>query len=91
MEENEKMTEGEARLIREIKKNCTYRRLAEIYFPKDNPTHGMQFAGEDLCREALVILYPTEEIWGMMAPEEKFGESFKSENQSYIGDFYWWE
>ena len=78
------MSLNEACLIREIKRSCTFRRLAEIYYPKENELHGMQFAGEDLCKEALKVLYPE-------FTEEYFGEDFDKENKSYIGDFYWWE
>jgi len=85
------MTINEARLIREIKKGCTYRRLAEIYYPKDDIGHGHQICGQDLCREALRALYPNDDVWMMDYPEQKFGKSFELENLSRVCPGYWWE
>jgi len=78
-------------LVREIKKGCTYRRLAEIYYPKDHPGYGNQGWGEELCREALKVIYPNDDVWMMDYPEQKFGVKWEKENKSYIGNFYWWE
>lgn len=87
------MTINEARLIREIKKRCTYRRLAEIYYPEDDPGHSNQGYGEDLCKEALETLYPDKNYW---CSPPKFTEPyeclyFNEENFSKINDHYWWE
>lgn len=78
----------EARLIREIKKRCTYRRLAEIYYTPTEDLSGLQFAGEDLCEEAFSVLYPNRN-----RHEVEYGKDpeFDEENKSYLGDFYWWE
>lgn len=85
------MNINEARLIREIKKGCTYRRLAEIYYLEHDVLHGKQFSGEDLCKQALNTLYPNVDLWGMEYPEKRFGKNFKEDNLSYFGNFYWWE
>lgn len=52
------MTIHEARLIKQIKSTgwCTYRALAEMYYPPGDPLKGNQLAGQDLCREAAEIL-----------------------------------
>jgi len=82
------MTIHEARLIREIKKGCTYRRLAEIYYPEDHVRHGNQGYGKDLCKSALDVLYPGEHLWVDCSDKNsKFG----IDNKSKIGDFFWWE
>ena len=88
------MTLNEARLIREIKKRCTYRYLASIYYSKDEIGHGNQGWGEELCRKALKVLYPDDNIWMMDKPEEKFGKEWREENLSKFSknaDYYWWE
>lgn len=82
------MTLREARLIREIKKRCTYRRLAEIYFEPTHAHSGMQFAGEELCEDAFSVLYPDLDLSKIEFGKDK---EFDSENKSYIGDFFWWE
>jgi hypothetical protein len=82
----EVMTINEARLIRELKKRCTYRALAEIYYSKDDLEYGNQLYGEDLCKEALEILYPMT-----LTIKYKKTKKFQRDNKSYIGDFYWWE
>lgn len=82
------MTINEARLIREIKKGCTYRRLAEIYYSPSQDGHGIQGYGEDLCKTALKILYPKYDVWKKGPPKSA---RFGLENKSDIGDFYWWE
>lgn len=83
---NVKMSVHEARLIRELKKNCSYRRLAEIYYSPRDHLYGIQMAGEDLCVMACAALgidrnisYPS----GMQV--------FDEDNRSYIGSFWWWE
>lgn len=85
------MTIHEARLIREFKKRCTYRRLAEIYYPEDENGHGNQGFGEDLCKEALEVLYPNKEWISLMVDSSDKGYKFGQENKSYLGDFMWWE
>lgn len=84
------MTINEARLIREIKKSCTYRYLAEVYYPKDVRGHGNQLFGQDLCREALEILYPNQNKTSSVMGES---EEFDKDNlvDSFSRDFYWWE
>jgi hypothetical protein len=80
----------EARLIREIKKRCTYRRLAEIFYPEKDPGHGNQGYGEDLCRYAVLTLYPDRKIWSgksRLLQNKRFIEM----NKSYVGEFFWWE
>lgn len=91
------MTINEARLIREVKRRCTYRRLAEIYYPEtETGFHGMQMEGQDLCKEALKVLYPSHDIWQKGVPQE-LNEHYKfdAENRSWFGgriaDYYWWE
>ena len=81
---------NEARLIRELKRGCTYRRLAEIYYPEDADGHGSQGWGEELCFEAFAVLYPDLGHPFKIEPE-KMSEEFNSDNKSYVGDFYWWE
>jgi hypothetical protein len=85
------MTAHEARLIRELKKRCTYRRLAEIFYAEGELGYGVQGYGEDLCKEALEVLYPRkgEAIWATSACGED--ARFGIENKSAIGDFFWWE
>lgn len=83
------MTIHEALLIREIKKRTTYRRLAEVYYPVDHDGHGNQGYGEDLCREALDIIYPNRDIW--RSKDKDQSAQFGLDNKSYIGEFYWWE
>lgn len=85
------MTINEARLIREIKKGCTYRRLAEIYYTQDDPAYGNQGYGEDLCKEALSILYPDKSGLFSVGVNEKEDAKFGIENKSRVGDFFWWE
>ena len=81
------MTLNEARLIREIKKRSTYRRLAEIYYPENHDGHDNQGYGEDLCKEAFTVLYPNKNMHAVNDENAVFG----LENKSAIGDFYWWE
>jgi hypothetical protein len=83
------MTLTEARLLREVKKGCTYRRLAEIFYPADHPGHGNQGYGEDLCKEALEVLYPGKNLWQTGGREES--ATFALDNTSRFGAFYWWE
>lgn len=85
------MTINMARTIREVKKGCTYRRLAEIFWPEDHEYHDSQGMGEELCRKALKLLYPNDDVWMMDFPEEKFGPLWEKENKSHYGDFFWWE
>jgi len=80
---------GEARLIREIKRGCTYRRLAEIYYPIDHNGHGNQLYGEDLCKEACGALGINWAFSGF--PPPPLTPEFDAVNKSRIGDFYWWE
>lgn len=82
------MTINEARLIREMKKRCTYRRLAEIYYPEDHDEHGLQMSGQDLCFEAFQTLYPELDHPFLLSDEEV---PDIDENKSVIGDFFWWE
>ena len=77
------MTINEARLIREIKKRCTYRRLAEI--------HGSGECGDDLCFEAFKLLYPKLKRHPFQFRYGKQAKKFDEDNKSLIGDFYWWE
>lgn len=84
------MTLYEARLIRELKKGCTYRRLAEIYYPETSPYHGNQGFGQDLCVAAFSVLYPAMG----MAFNVNFAdqsEEFRDQNRSRIGNYAWWE
>jgi hypothetical protein len=85
------MTREEALLVREIKKGCTYRRLAEIWFDSpEHPLHGLrgnQLAGEDLCRQACAALG----IDWMHPPEYGDDPAFDAENTSSVGEFYWWD
>jgi len=78
----------EAKLIREIKKGCSFRRLAEIYYPADHPLHGNQIAGTDLCEAALKAL-------GIDRNDPRFQNppaSREDENCSRIyRPFWWWE
>ena len=80
------MTINEARMIREIKRRCTYRRLAEIYYPEKSNGHGNQMFGQDLCREACDTLGID---W--QRPYDARRKKFNAVNQSYLGKFYWWE
>lgn len=84
------MTINEARLIREIKKRCTYRRLAEIYYSPFERGYGNQGYGEDLCKEALKILYPRNKIWSGKS-KLLSNKAFLYINLSYLGEFFWWE
>lgn len=83
------MTINEARLIRELKKRCTYRRLAEIYYPSGVNGHGNQMYGRDLCIEALQVLYPNRDVW--KDGPEPADIDFYEDNRSYLGDFYWYD
>lgn len=83
------MTLNEARLIRDIKKRSTYRYLAEVWYSKSEPGHGNQGYGQDLCKEALEILYPGKDIWRLGNASESI--QFDCDNMSYLGEFYWWE
>jgi hypothetical protein len=85
------MTLWEAKQVRELKKGCTYRFLAEACLPEKHELSGNQGIGESLCREALKLLYPNDDVWMMYKPKEKFGQSFYNENKSHFGEFYWWE
>lgn len=89
------MTIHEARLIREVKKRCTYRRLAEVFYPEGEISHGVQLEGQDLCIQALEILYPGENIWSQGIPEKLKNLNFEEDNRSWFGgriaDYYWWE
>ena len=78
------MTLEEALKIREIKRRCTYRALAEKWYPKGEPCHGNQGCGEGLCQEALKVLYPNDDIWMMYKPEMKFGKQFVLDNCSQL-------
>jgi hypothetical protein len=82
------LTEIECKRIREIKRGCTYRRLAEVWYPDPaEDLHGNQLAGEDLCREACAVLG----IDWMHPPEFPSTPEFDQVNKSYHGDFYWWD
>lgn len=86
------MTIYEARLIREIKKRATYRRLTEIYYSKKEPGYGNQLFGQDLCHEALNLLYPGFSNMDQNTRNKlNKNKKFYSDNKSHIGDFYWWE
>lgn len=82
------MNKESALLIKKLKLGCTYRRLAEIYYPEDHDLHGMQFAGEELCEEAFKALYPDREMRDQVMGEDP---PFDKDNKSTFGDFYWWE
>ena len=51
------MNKRTARLIRELKRGCSYRRLAEIYYPKYHDGHGNQGFGDELCFKAFKVLF----------------------------------
>lgn len=76
------MTLEEALKIREVKRRCTYRALAEKWYPKDDLCHGNQMCGQDLCRDALKLIYPDDDVWMMFMPEMKFGKQFVIDNCS---------
>jgi len=82
------MSISEARMIKHIKMGfCTYRRLAEIYYPEDHDLYGMQWAGEDLCREACKVLG-----FDWCNPNPTDDPEFEKQNQlSFEGGkpFYW--
>lgn len=84
------MTLAEARMIRALKRRCTYRYLAEVFYPPEDPGHGNQGYGEDLCKEALEVLYPGESV-SLWMNEGKPGEQFELENKSHCGEYFWWE
>lgn len=84
------MTINEARLIRELKRRCSYRRLAAAYYPEEHDGHGNEGWGEELCFEAFMTLYPDLGHPFELKPEN-VDDRFNKENKSYIGDFYWWE
>jgi hypothetical protein len=79
------MTPEEALNIRELKKTCTYRALAEIMYPESDRLHGNQTAGSELCKEALKVLYPDYDVWTMYMPEMRFGKQFVIDNCSKFG------
>lgn len=82
------LTENDAERIRELKRGCTYRRLAELWHPDpSHDLHGNQLEGEDLCREACAILG----IDWMNPPQFPSTPEFDQVNKSHYGDFYWWE
>jgi hypothetical protein len=85
------MTLNEARLIREVKKGCTYRRLTEIYYPELHDGHGNQGWGDELCFEAFKVLYPHLEVHPFTIEPGRYGDCFDMDNKSRIGEFYWWE
>jgi hypothetical protein len=87
------MTIHEARLIREIKKRCTYRRLAEIYYPVNDLGHGNQGYGEDLCIEAFKVLYPDlQHPFSLNLQQIKdLGDKFQEDNEFYGAEYFWWE
>lgn len=76
-----------ARLIREIKRRCTYRRLAEIYYEPNENEYGNQIFGTDLCYEACAALGIDWMKPYMIGKDQDFDK----ENVSYLGNFYWWE
>lgn len=81
-----------ARLIRELKKGCTYRRIAEIYFSPQDPGYGNQGFGDELCFQAFKILYPEISKHPLeISYEENTDKQFNEENKSRLGNFYWWE
>lgn len=82
------MTLKEALEIREDKKLVTYRRLAELWVDNDDPNHGSQLMGMDLCLQAFKLIYPDLEPHKI-----EFGQDseFDKINKSHHGDFYWWE
>jgi hypothetical protein len=73
------MTINEARLIAAIKSpgRCTMRALAEIYYPPEHELHGIQWAGQDLCRQATAILGKQSNVH-----EEDFLNSWTRKNNS---------
>lgn len=84
------MTIYEARLIREVKRRCTYRYLAEVYYCSGDVAYGIQMEGYDLCIEAFKILYPKKPHPCKLI-KKRFSKKFIQENKSKVGDFYWWE
>lgn len=76
------ITLREARHIRDVKKGCTYRALAEYVLSEDEGCYGHQWAGEMICNMALKKLYPEHDIKWMDYPGAKFGDSFDRENLS---------
>lgn len=83
------LTLNEARMIREIKKRATYRRLAEVFYPEGVYGHGNQGFGEDLCKAALAVLYPALDVWASMG--QSLNDRDAIENKSDVGNFFWWE
>lgn len=73
------MTINEARLIAALKSpnRCTMRALAEIYYPPEHALHGVQWAGQDLCRQAASILGR-----GILEHEEDFLDGWTREATS---------
>lgn len=82
----EPMTLEVAEWVRELKRTCTYRYLAEQFYPADHWGHGNQLAGMDLCSEACKVLGINPNYWPFGVYPE-----FDKKNKSHIGDFYWWE
>ncbi len=90
------MSINEALLIRELKKRCTYRRLAEVYYPVKDKRNGVQSYGEDLCKDAFSTIYPIQNMYDVKPVETlkqfKKYTTFVSDNISYVGvGFWWWE
>lgn len=83
------MTKEDALKIRDLKKGCTYRRLAAQWYPINDPRHGDWYEGRELCRKAFAVLYPEKSLLKIQYGEE--GEAFDSENKSHFGDHYWFD
>ena len=84
---------NEARLIRHIKRGCTFRKLAEIYYEKNDPRSGNQLCGVELCQDALTALGIENGglvTIGVDIPQYK-SKQFDKENLSYGSNYYWWE
>lgn len=72
-------TKRDAIIFREIKKRCTYRRIAEIYLSEKDPVYGHQWVGEMLCLKVLDMLYPNQKIRNF---DPSFGVEFIADNVS---------
>lgn len=88
------MTLQEAEKVRSLKKRCTYRALAEKWYPQKHNLHGNQMAGQDLCRDACKLL-GIDWMRGYVPGEDpEFDRLNLSEFSSMIGSsdqYYWWE
>lgn len=88
------MTVDDANKVRNFKRLCTYRKLAELWYDPNHPLHGNQLAGQDLCRdacEALGIDWMRSYEFGQ---DPEFDELNKSHFPGKLGtgeNYYWWE